>query len=159
MKRASISIDFLFSLVVALSILVLFFPLAYMQLEDMMVLNFQQKAESMSMGVGSAVNHFHAIEGTQMTLDLRNPVDGSMGGPLSGTSLPPGRVLNPVSCKVELNSSRNFVLTNISYIRKETNQEESITAKFPALVDQVEIKGDKKVFECGEDTIELGGSS
>ncbi len=149
MRKGSISIDFLLSLSVALSILVLFFPLAYMQLEDSIAFGLHQKAESMSAGVGSAINHFHAIDGKKMNLSLKDPSEPGSSISSEGFAFVSGSTLiKPVSCNVTLNNDSNFVETSIGYERAETGTSETVSAKYPALVSNVSTS--KNVFDCNE---------
>lgn len=150
MKKAMISLDLLVSIIGLIMVGGALASLGFVQAENSVANSLKFKAESMAMAIGSAINHFDAINpepGSKLTLNLSDPEPISSDILTSGWP-PVGRV-SFNSCKVSFVSSGNvrYVLVNISFYRWDSNMDEFVTGKYP-LVGGVTVKSGPNPMGC-----------
>ena len=132
--RGSISLDFILSLVIILASASSFFFLAYTQVENTVIASAQYKAEAMAMQVGSAINHFAAIQpetGSYMELNFTGLPESegvaSFGVPGFSVDIP------TAECEIVLDGLNNTVTVTMLAYRMESSQPETITATYPTV--------------------------
>lgn len=141
--RGTVSLDFLFSIIVMLIIASTLFGIAFLQLEDALAMNVKYKAEIIAMSLGSSINQFSAInpdENSKLSLTINDPKiskpDYMSGG------WPDFYALSFRNCTIDIGDVLNVT---ISYTRMETNIPESISAIYPI----VKVSG-KSNYLCNE---------
>jgi len=132
--RGSISLDFILSLVILLASASSFFFLAYTQVENTVIASTQYKAEAMAMQVGSAINHFAAIEpGANSYMELNftglpeSEGAASFGVPGFSVDIPEDKCNVTI---VTVPPQDRVVVTMVAY-RMESSQPEIINATYP----------------------------
>ncbi len=148
--RGTISLDILLSFIVMLIVSSVIVGTAFVQLENAAIASAQYKAESIAMGVGSAINHFYAIR----------PVDGELRvtpGQLATRSMSIGTPGWPDVYSVSLNKCTvqfdgDILWMNFTLYRVENNLFEYVNASYP-LVDVALAGGEPAVAECDQTII------
>ncbi len=130
--HGSITLDFILSLVIVLASASSFFYLAYTQVENTVIASAQYKAEAMAMQIGSAINHFAAIQpekNSYMELNFTGLPESngtaSFGVPGFSVDIPEG------NCTVVFNGVNNTVTVSMLAYRMESSQPEEIIAVYP----------------------------
>lgn len=151
MKNAALSLDLLVSIIGLVMVGGALASLGFIQAENSVANSLKFKAESMAMAIGSAINHFDAINpesGSSLTLNLSDPEPISSDILTSGWP-PVGRVSFD-SCKVTFvggSGSPAYVLVNISFYRWDSNMDEFVTGKYP-LVSDVHVISASNTMNC-----------
>lgn len=135
MKVGMISLDLLVSIIGLLMVGGALASLGFIQAENSVANSLKFKAESMAMAIGSAINHFDAInpeDGSKLVLNLSNPEPISSDILTSGWP-PVGRVSFD-SCNISFSGgsgSPAYVLVNISFYRWDSGTEDFVVGKYP----------------------------
>ncbi|MBN3037176.1 MAG: hypothetical protein JW834_01895 [Candidatus Diapherotrites archaeon] len=146
--QGSLSLDFLLSIIVTLVIASVLFGMAFMQIEQASAVSMKYRAEAMAMGVGSAINHFYAIDSedpSKLTIDFSGRLQDASGKYLRAGGI--GGIgwntiaLDPMDCTVTVTG--NTVNVTIGFYRMENNFQEYVSATYPI----VPVKGEA-VVQC-----------
>lgn len=130
--RGSLTLDFLLALVLVFTSTASFFALAAAQLENTVIESTQFKAEAMAMEIGSAINHFAAIQpGNNSFIKIKlNGLPESEG--VASFGMPGYSVFSDSqSCNVSINSSSNIVNVQIIAYRMDSGEPTVINAYYP----------------------------
>ena len=121
--RGSISLDFILSLVIILASASSFFFLAYTQVENTVIASAHYKAEAMAMQIGSAINHFAAIQpetNSYMELNFTGLPESngtaSFGVPGFSVDIPSDE------CTVTVDGVNDIVIVTMAAYRMESSQ-------------------------------------
>jgi hypothetical protein len=131
--RGTVTLDFVFALVLLIATTASFFFLAFTQIENTAVASTQMRAETLAIATGSAINHFVAVgpaPGSRMELAL-----GGVGDPEFGV------YIGPEDCNVTFNTPANIILVEANVYRMESSQPETIWAQYPTVKITNECEG------------------
>jgi hypothetical protein len=135
MERASLTMDFLVSLLILTIAGAFFVNFGFLHAENSIMTGVKYKSEAMAMTVGSAINHFAAINpepGSELHMDLADP-EPSAGSLVGGGWPGIGKVYN-AECKIGIDDVNDILVVNMTLYRLESDFPESVVARYP-LVD------------------------
>ncbi|MCD4739730.1 hypothetical protein K8R43_00905 [archaeon] len=135
MERAMISMDLLISVLVLILVGTSMVSFGFTQAESAAAQNLKLKSEAYAMTVGSAINHFSAInpeDGSILVLNLSNP-EPIGNHTLTGGWPPVGRT-QFISCEMKLSSNAvgaKYLIVNYTFDRWDSAFEQSVVAHYP----------------------------
>ena len=124
MRRASISIDFVLSIIALLVVVSALLSFALAEVESAQVNMARLRTEAIAMGIGSAVNRFAAIQpgpGSVLSLDLK----------LESKDNTPTVLLRPSNCNVSF--SGGYVEVWLEFATLQSGEDKLVSAKYPTV--------------------------
>ncbi|MCK4328071.1 MAG: hypothetical protein KAW41_06440 [Candidatus Diapherotrites archaeon] len=130
--RGSLTLEFILSLVLLIASAGAFFALANAQIENTVVASTQYKAEAMAMSIGSAINHFAALEpgpGSYMELNFTGLPEstGQASFGMPGFSA----FATTEECNITYDSRVNQIIVEVTVYRMDSSAPTIVTARYP----------------------------
>lgn len=163
MRRGTLSIDLLISVIVLLIVGEIFYAFSYYQGETALANNMKFKAESHAMAIGSAINHFAAINpesGSHLEMDLYNPEPARddvtrAGWPYLGK-------LSFEECTLSFSDidsgDSKYLMVNITFEQWDSGFSRSVIGRYP-VVPNTQITGDTEINCSGFIDVRFSGIS